>query len=239
MRTLTGRRGDRVPLRSVYGVDLVANFADKTFRYCLYGTYGRYFSDFLSAQERTFAFLDIGANQGLYSLIAGSNPASTQVIAFEPVAKTYALLMANIAANGLAGKVRAVNAGVSDRGGHADIAIKPGHSGVASLDRPGAEGFGGTERVALLCADDIAAMVPGTEPIIVKIDVEGHESAVVKSLAQSPLIDRVAAIFYELDERWADQDAVRQALESAGFTQFHKHGLGRHYDVMALRPAPR
>ena len=234
-RAALRRRGNGAPLRSVYGVDLVANFGDKTFRYCLYGTYGNYFSDFLKRQRQPFTFLDIGANQGLYSLIAGTNPACTQVLSFEPVGRTHALLGANLAVNGLSGKARAINAGVSDRGGTAEICVKPGHSGVSSLDRPGSDGFGATETITLVSGSDIAGMVGGTEPVIVKIDVEGHEATVVKALAASPLIDRVAAVFYEMDERWADAAAVEATLRAAGFTRFRKHGLGRHYDVMALR----
>lgn len=234
-RAIRRRRDDLAPVRSAYGIDLIPNFADKTFRYCLYGTYGRFFADFLRGQDTPFAFLDIGANQGLYSLIAAANPACMQVTAFEPVASTYALLQRNLIANGHHARVRAVNAGVSNRSGPASIAIKPGHSGVATLSRPDAATFGMMESVTLMDGHELAAILPGNEPIIVKIDVEGHETEVIAELVASPLIGRVTAVFYEMDERWADAAAVRELLASVGFTRLRKHGVGRHYDVMAMR----
>src|SRR5688572_9009381 len=71
------------PRTSVYGVKLAPNFRDKTFRYCLYGTYGRHISDYLEAIDQPFVFLDIGANQGLFTLIAGRNPNCRHAVALE------------------------------------------------------------------------------------------------------------------------------------------------------------
>ena len=66
-------RGDG-PVRSAYGVLMVPNWQDTTFRYCIFGTYGRDLADLLLEQREAFVFVDIGANQGLYSLIAAQNP---------------------------------------------------------------------------------------------------------------------------------------------------------------------
>ena len=52
---------------------------------------------------------------------------------------------------------------------------------------------------------------------VVKIDVEGHEEAVVEALMASAHRDRIAAIFYEVDERWTDGAAIARRLGSAGF----------------------
>src|SRR3546814_19160807 len=68
---------------SRYGVKLRANWRDRTFQYCRAATYGRDLSGFLAAQDSPFAFVDIGANQGLYSLLAARNPQCARVIAFE------------------------------------------------------------------------------------------------------------------------------------------------------------
>ena len=70
---------------SRYGVRMRANWKDRTFRYCHYATYGRALSDYLAAQDHAFSFIDIGANQGLYSLLAAQNPYCKAVVAFEPV----------------------------------------------------------------------------------------------------------------------------------------------------------
>ena len=72
---------------------------DTTFMYCFKGTYGFFFSDLLKNVMQETTFIDIGANQGLYSVIAGKNNNIKKIIAFEPTKKTAQLLRANIACN--------------------------------------------------------------------------------------------------------------------------------------------
>jgi len=98
---------------SAYGVWLRKYPQDATYRFCITGTYGWYLSDILQRQASE-VFLDIGANQGLYSLIAKKNKAFTSIYAFEPNPKTYRYLEQNIARNG--GKhVSAFPVGLSDK----------------------------------------------------------------------------------------------------------------------------
>ena len=59
--------------KSAYGVKLHSKWGDATFNLCLSGTYGYFFSDFLNNIEKPYSFLDIGANQGIYSLVASKN----------------------------------------------------------------------------------------------------------------------------------------------------------------------
>ena len=220
---------------SVYGVRLAANYGDKTFRYCLYGTYGKHLSRLLEAQDTPFAFVDIGANQGLFSCIAATNPHCRAIIAFEPVPATHALLVANLGHNGAAERATPIMAALSDREGEITIAIKEGHSGVASLSEQRSEELSGRQTIRTVTIDALDAALPPDLPIIVKIDVEGHEETVIVQLLQSTNIDRIAAIFYEADERWADTAAMRQKLEAAGFRTFTKYGIRRHYDMLASR----
>src|SRR3546814_160245 len=124
----------RLPLRretgavtARYGVRMRANWQDRTFRYCYYATYGRALSDYLAAQDRAFVFVDIGANQGLYSLLAAQNPRCAAAIAFEPVAATFALLRDNIALNGLTDRIQPVHAAVSLHSGMASIPTDRAH----------------------------------------------------------------------------------------------------------------
>ena len=91
---------------SRYGVRMRANWQDRTFQYCRYATSGHVLSDYLAAQDAPFAFVDIGANQGLYSLLAAQNPHCAAAIAFEPVAATFALLQDNIALNDAKARIR-------------------------------------------------------------------------------------------------------------------------------------
>ncbi|MBL9071618.1 MAG: FkbM family methyltransferase [Sphingopyxis sp.] len=217
---------------SRYGVRMRANWSDRTFQYCRYATYGRALSGYLAAQRRPFAFVDIGANQGLYSLLAARNRHCASVVAFEPVAATFALLRDNIALNAATARIRPVHAAVSLHSGMARIATDAAHSGVASLrEAAPAEG----EEIRILGIAGVDTLIEGALPLIVKIDVEGHEETVVEALMASGHRDRIGAIFYEIDARWTDADAIEARLRAAGFARFTRYGIGRHYDVLAER----
>lgn len=220
---------------SRYGVRMRANWQDRTFQYCRYATYGHVLSDYLAVQDAPFVFVDIGANQGLYSLLAAQNPHCTAAIAFEPVAATFALLQDNIALNDAKARIRPVHAAVSLHSGVATIATNSAHSGTASLRDAGAAAGPRAEDISILGITGVDTLLPTDLPLIVKIDVEGHEETVVEALAASAHRDRLSAIFYEIDERWTDAAAIETRLRGIGFTRFDHFGIGRHYDVLARR----
>jgi FkbM family methyltransferase len=226
---------DEQPCTSVYGVRLSPNFADRTFRYCLYGTYGRHISDHLEAIDRPFVFLDIGANQGLFTLIAGRNPHCLHAVALEPIGRTFRLLSRNVALNGLTRHVTTLNAALSVRTGTGEIRVKPNHSGAASMNGHALSRAERSETIELIDAEALAAALPPEGEIVVKIDVEGYEEVVLDQLVNSSFVDRISTVFYEKDERWAEPGRTRELLETAGFTRFRKFGIGRHYDVLVER----
>jgi FkbM family methyltransferase len=228
-------------VRSIYGVRLKGNWDDSTFRMYLVGSYGFFLSDFLARQRSPFLFLDIGANQGLYSILAARNRFCRGVHAFEPVPQVAALLAENLALN-RAREVAVHRVAISDRSGQIDIAFDPGHTGTSSLAaaRDARAGQGaGTVRLTTIDHGGLDALIaPGAPRILVKIDVEGHEETVVAELAKCSFLPRVEAIFYECDESATDVRAVEATLRRAGFAGFVKVGMGTHYDTLALRHPP-
>jgi FkbM family methyltransferase len=228
-------RGTARPIRSAYGVEMAPNWSDKTYAYCHYGTYGRYLADLIGALDGQFAFLDVGANQGLFSLIAGRNPACETIIALDPVPATHARLEANLAAAGLEGRATALNLGLSDRAGTAEITLGRSHSGLATLGEHLAKRGkdAGRIEIELVTARELVHYLPGQLPIFVKIDVEGHEAVVIEELLGSSLAPRIVGIFYEHDDRWSDAARTGRALAKAGFAERRRYGRGRHYDVLA------
>lgn len=151
--------------------------------------------------------------------------------AFEPVAATFARLTRNVAANTGAAKVIAVDAAISREPGIATIATDSAHSGTASLRHKDAAG----ERICVLGAAEFDPLIDARLPLVVKIDVEGHEEAVIDALMGSAHRPRVAAIFHEVDRRWTDAAAVEAQLRAAGFARFSRYGFGRHFDMLAER----
>ncbi|MFY7744166.1 MAG: FkbM family methyltransferase [Erythrobacter sp.] len=223
-------------VRSAYGVLMVPNWQDTTFRYCIFGTYGRDLSDLLLGQRDAFVFVDIGANQGLYSLIAAQNPKCRQVIAFEPVPATHARLAANVALNGGADRTVLHQLAIADSVGEVTINVAEGHTGTATLaGREDAQLSSGGVVIHTIDAPLVDPLLAGDLPMFVKIDVEGLEAVVIAELAKTEAMARVAHVFYEVDDRWASAGAIESLLRGAGFTRFAKYGRGHHYDVLASR----
>ncbi|WP_425104989.1 FkbM family methyltransferase [Ancylobacter sp.] len=227
---------NRKIVRSFYGVFLTENWDDATFRFCVNGTYGAFYSNYLREIDYPFIFIDIGANQGLYSLIAAQNPYCERAVSLEPVNKTFGFLTSNIRANGLAGMIVALNCGLSSENARVNIRLKPNHSGAASLHNT----FAGTEAVEEIQISTAAILEPYLAPglpLVVKIDTEGHEPVVMAELARSRFADRVKSVFYEVDVAWADPENLMAGLRAMGFDHFHPTRGGTHYDVMATRQA--
>lgn len=224
------------PVRSAYGVRMVPNWQDTTFRYCIFGTYGRDLADLLLGQQQDFVFVDIGANQGLYSLIAAQNPKCHQVIAFEPVPATHARLAANVALNGGAERTVLHQLAIADNVGEVTISVAEGHTGTATLAgrEDGRPSTGGVI-IQTIDAPLLEPLLSGDLPMFVKIDVEGLEAVVIAELIKTAAFARVTSIFYEVDDRWASAVEIETRLRAAGFTRFAKYGRGHHYDVFASR----
>jgi len=90
---------DKPTLTSVYGVTLEANWHDSTFFMGLLGSWGFYLHDILRNEKNKFAFLDIGANFGLFSSIAVQSKNCEICIAIEPNPIVFDVLRNNLNAN--------------------------------------------------------------------------------------------------------------------------------------------
>jgi FkbM family methyltransferase len=232
-RRVSARLWRKDSVRSAYGVRMVPNWGDTTFEYCIFGEYGNYLANYLETHKQPFIFLDIGANQGLYSLIAGKNQRCAQIHAFEPVKDTHSLLSENIALNKLGCRTFVHNYGISMEDGAVPIFITPSHSGKASLYAHA--DANGSETILIKTAKAVEpALLPGL-PIFVKVDVEGHERSVVQSLMDTAFSHRITTIFYEVDESRLDPTDLETILRASGFAKFAKVGDGTHYDVLASR----
>mgnify|MGYP000356717782 CR=1 FL=1 len=222
------------PVVGHYRVPMWPDWGDRTFAYCHYGTYGDYLPDVLAQIDAPFAFVDIGANQGLFSLVASRNPNCRRIVAMEPVPRTFAKLQANLALSEIGEAAQALNAALADHAGSAEIALKPEHSGAASL-REGTEFGGASQSIRLFSIAELDPHLPDDLPLFIKIDIEGYEPVAIEQLLHSRHADNIVAIFYEMDERWSDAEAVTEMLRKAGFDHSTKFGIGRHYDILCTR----
>lgn len=227
------------PARSNYGVTMWPNWADRTYAYCHYATYGPYLADLIAAIDQPFCFVDVGANQGLFSLVAARNPACAKIVALEPVPDTHARLSANLELADLGDRAHALNAGLSDEACDQLITLNAVHSGQATLGDHLAAANSRCSQIAvkLITMAELETHLPPGLPLFVKIDVEGHEPIIIEELLSSHHARRVLGIFYEHDNRWTDNATIERALYRAGFARMRRYGRGRHYDVLAT-PSP-
>ena len=159
-------------------------------------------------------FVDIGANTGIYTLLAArlSGEFGT-VYAFEPTPHTFAILKDNVQVNGFLERKGVVlhQLAVSDKSGTATLATY--------LDDSGQNTLFGDERdcvpivVNTVSLDD--ALPDGTRVDIVKIDAEGSEPFILRGMkriiAQNPHIH----ILME----FAPQNLTRAGLDPRGFLE--------------------
>lgn len=222
-------------VRTAYGVRMRENWEDATFRMCVFGGQGRALSDLLQGLDRPFSFLDIGANQGLFSLLAVNNPNCIKAIAFEPVPETFDLLALNVKQSPRADRIHCEKAAVSSETGTAEIRLSEGHSGAASLsDRD--LGQGRTLTIETMSANDIERLVPGQSDLVIKVDVEGFEAVVIPEVLRLPSAPRISHLFFEVDLEWIDLECISAALREAGLTEQTRHGGRNHFDILATRP---
>lgn len=126
--------------------------------------------------------LDIGANTGVYALLACAVNPAVQVIAFEPVARIRARLLENVRLNGWEHRIEVREEVVTDYTGVAKLHIPAGELPTSSsLDLEGFRGVAGAlVDVPSTTVDD--AVRNSSLVDLVKIDVEGFEDRVLQGM---------------------------------------------------------
>jgi FkbM family methyltransferase len=121
--------------------------------------------------------IDVGANIGLYSLLAASKVAHGRVIALEPDPKAAARLRENAELNGFRNIEIRVEAAGAETG---ELRLT---SGLDTVNRIVSEDEGTASiRVPVSALDDL--VVQGVRLSLVKLDTEGYESLVLAGAAR-------------------------------------------------------
>jgi FkbM family methyltransferase len=135
--------------------------------------------------RRSDVILDIGANTGVYSLVAEALNPRARVYAFEPVARVYEKLVANMALNGFA--VRCRELALSSYDGHGTIYDLPvEHIYTVTVNKntyppdwPVKETRIVTKRLATFIKEEQLARID-----LIKLDVESHEGEVLEGMGE-------------------------------------------------------
>lgn len=196
---------------------------------------------FINIAERRFfeespfgpgPIIDVGANIGLVSLLLARRFPDRDIHAFEPNPTTFETLEANIARNG-ATRVSCHRYAVSDADGTVMFDNDPVKRGTASIARSGDDHA--AEVLATTLDSFVAANGIGTIGLL-KIDVEGYETLVLRGASRVLNEIRPSAIYFEvcppLTERagFAAEGPARMLAEAG-------YDLRRLTDTGSLTPA--
>lgn len=145
----------------------------------------RLYEDILR-RGRTPIIVDCGANAGYAAVYLSSLYPRARVVAVEPSAANYSVLVRNAASRP---QIDPVRAAVSDRAG--TVKVLEDDSTAAWAVRT-AEGEGGGDEVPAVPIVDLFARVTDGEPFFVKVDIEGAEATLFRSdtdwVARTPII---------------------------------------------------
>lgn len=226
-------------VRSSSGVVLRTNARDATNLFCICGTYGPAVPNAIaSISARDGIFLDVGANCGLFSMLAARQLTEGMVIAFEPNPVTYQLLLENIRLN-RARNVIPLNFALGDTDDVVGLSFDASHSGLSQLTPTQSARF----RVPVLDAGNFSwlARLTADKSIFVKIDVEGCEFAVVAGLLRTAFASNIRMMIVEIDDAnlasfGCLSENIYGLLQEQRFEPMYGPGLSAHYDEVFSRP---
>lgn len=174
-------------------------------------------------------FVDVGANVGSYTVLAGG-AVQARVTSVEPIPTTFAHLQRNIALNDMTDRVRCCQVGLSDKAGALRFS--------SSLDTVNHVLTQGEELpsvdVSVTRLDDLLGQ---DVPVLMKIDVEGHELAVLQGGAATLGDKRLLAVIMETNgsgvRYGVSDDELIAVMRGHGFEPFGYDPFGRRLvDVM-------
>jgi FkbM family methyltransferase len=165
-------------------------------------------------------FYDIGANIGVYSLVAARKPGgAARVFSFEPSYASVASLCANIVLNGVEADVTPMPVALSDRTAMNVLSLRDAEPGAARHVLGAADPEEGPavfrQPVMMFRLDDLIDSLRLPPPNHIKLDVDGGELAVLEGAARTLRSPSLRSILVE----------VSTALSAAVTAELDRHGL--------------
>lgn len=188
-------------------------------------------------------FVDIGANSGSYSILAGA-VTRAEGIAFEPIPVTFRRLSANLKLNAIETRIEARNLGLAAENGRLFFT-----AGLDTVNHVATSEDAGSDRLEVSVArldDQLAGQFggqfEGRVPTLMKIDVEGFEQPVLQGAAQTLANPRLQAVILELNEsgrRYSSgDDAVKTLMTGHGFVPYGYDPFQRALHPFGQQPWP-
>lgn len=170
---------------------------------------------------------DVGSNVGLYAIYAAKLARCT-VVAFEPEAQNYALLLENLVLNGVQSRVEATNVAVTRATGlgrlHVHAMTKGGAynhfrpADGAPLGEPADPASGPVTPVQMgVSMDDLVAGFRFPQPTHVKIDVDGNEPDIIAGGSRVLGDARCVSVLMEIQRGDPEHARMTEQLAALGY----------------------
>ncbi len=186
---------------------------------CRYGDWEPVLSREIVERARGGGLLvDVGANLGYFSLLWAAAHPGNRVWAFEASPRVFPKLVRNLRLNGLDGPIQTFQVALSDRDGISAFDLGPleqtGWGGLADAPGPG------SVNVATVRLDTVLSTIPRID--VLKTDVEGADTRVLRGAERALRARRVGAIYFEQSRaRMAalgiEPGAPQRFLEDCGY----------------------
>lgn len=169
-------------------------------------------------------FIDVGANAGSYTVLACAAKGA-RGLCFEPVPATFRRLLDNVHLNRLGDRVDAFNVGLADRAGELVFT-----DGKDSMNHVVADDARPPDSVVtpVLPLDHFTA---GKTPSLIKIDVEGFETAVIQGAHATLRAEALHSVIMELNGCGArfgfNDDALALTMKGYGFDAYRYDPFSR------------
>jgi FkbM family methyltransferase len=186
---------------------------------------------FIRLIKKTKYFIDIGANSGLYTVIASKEMIEiNKIIAFEPSIINYNLLLRNIKLNKIDSIVECYNFGLSDCESSGKLTLENTEiDGEAYIDRSTITSFSNatSDYVKLYTLDSIISKHVNKSVDFIKIDTEGYEYFILEGSKETIKSNKNIIIMFESNEDGTSRSGVSftdiyELLISLGLKLFYR-----------------
>ncbi len=231
-------------IRSFYGPKMRSNPYDKTNVYAISGEYGRIISNHVESLSPESIFIDIGANYGIFSFLAAKHLTKGRVISFEPNPYIYKYFLENLKLN-RPHNVVSFHCAVGEKDGFLKLQFDEKHSGLSHVktevnNQENAELQHVNVPVFNINNWDFLTDEIQDRCINIKIDVEGYEYNIIKTLINAPWFTQVQSIVVEIDDVnlhsfGATAQNIYDDLGNIGFQATFGINKKAHYDEIFVK----
>ena len=226
-----------VPVRTAWGVRMLSTPKDFTNSLSVTGAYTDVYS-FLDFLEPGMCFIDVGANAGVFSLVAAQRVGPEgSVIAFEPSPPMFRRLVHNAELNGVA-NFFPLQVALGEK--TQLVKFHPGGAAHTGLAHVGDDGTCSVIQSTYKDLETIISPLIGDRKIAIKIDVEGYELNVARSLLPLFGSSRISFVIVEVDHEYLSRSRATATelyalMNSAGFRAEIGYREAGHYNELFRR----